>query len=209
MLDKKLPTVPMLMNLKGDSIMLSRVLSLRHVLTAVALIICAMANSHADVVYSSILNFNNSVSGVRGITTNSVNPDVIYTGSYVTNGSVFGLLYQGTLQGTGTSYTSIQPTPLVGSGTLSGSLFYGPNTPVFDALVGSSNIMAVGTFQTNGSLKDSGMLFQGNLSTGVPLSTTRHPATTRHSRSMRQGAAMISQRLMGSGRRGVATAPPM
>ena len=167
MLDKKLPTVPMLMNLKGDSIMLSRVLSLRHVLTAVALIICAMANSHADVVYSSILNFNNSVSGVRGITTNSVNPDVIYTGSYVTNGSVFGLLYQGTLQGTGTSYTSIQPTPLVGSGTLSGSLFYGPNTPVFDALVGSSNIMAVGTFQTNGSLKDSGMLFQGNLSTGV------------------------------------------
>jgi len=147
--------------------MLSQVMSLRRVLTAVALIICATENSHADVVYSTILNFNNSVTGVRGITTNSANPDVIYTGSYVTNGSVFGLLYQGTLQGTGTSYTSIQPTPLLGSGNLSGSLFYGPNTPVFDAIVGSSNIMAVGTFQTNGSLKNSGMLFQGNLSTGV------------------------------------------
>jgi hypothetical protein len=132
-----------------------------------AFTLLGVRDAQADVLYSTILNFNNSVTGVRGITAQSTNPNVIYTGSYVSGGSVFGLLYQGTIQGIGTSYTNIQPTPLVGSGTLTGSLFYGPNTPAFDASIGSSNIMAVGTFQTNGLLKDSGMLFQGSLQTGV------------------------------------------
>lgn len=100
----------------------------------------------AQVTYDPILAVDYSVTGVRGTTTSSDNPDVVYTGD---GPGGEGLLYVGNLFGGGTTNVL---NAFGGVGTTN-TLLYGPDTPAFNPSIGSGNIRAVGTYNTltNGS----------------------------------------------------------
>ena len=119
--------------------------------------------SQADPTYDTILNVNDSATGVRGTdTTNTGN--VILTGSQQTGGVTQGLLWSGNLYSNiGTYYTIL---PQV-AGTLSSSIYYGPDTHAFNSLIPEGEIRAVGTYQLEGETGTYGFLYQGALQNGT------------------------------------------
>jgi hypothetical protein len=117
----------------------------------------------ADVSYSTILQTNDSITGVRDLDNAG---DVLLTGSYQTNGATEGLLVTGPLVA-GTNYNYYYLTPTFSNETVTSSLYYGPDTALFDPGIGSNNIRAVGTYQyTGSSAYNDGVIYQGPLSGG-------------------------------------------
>ena len=109
----------------------------------------------AQVTYQTILGVDYSVTGVRGLTTNGNDQNVVYTG----NGpGGQGLLYAGNLFGGGTTNVL---NAFAGSGTTN-TLLYGPDTPAFNPSIGAGNIRAVGTYnRTNTGNQLFGALYTG------------------------------------------------
>ncbi len=126
-------------------------------------IVLSVSLSHAEPTYNSILESNDSATGVRGTdTTNTGN--VILTGSQQAGGVTQGLLWSGNLySNVGTAYTIL---PSV-SGTLSGSIYYGPDTHAFNSLIPEGQIRAVGTYQLDGVEGTFGFMYQGALQSGT------------------------------------------
>ncbi|PTX98269.1 hypothetical protein DB345_05390 [Spartobacteria bacterium LR76] len=119
--------------------------------------------SQADPTYDTILELNDSATGVRGTdTTNSGN--VILTGSQQVSGVTQGLLWSGNLYSNIGTYYTILPEV---SGTLSGSIYYGPDTHAFNSLIPEGQIRAVGTYQLDGVDGTFGFMYQGALQSGT------------------------------------------
>ena len=122
---------------------------MRHIITVCAVVIGVLGTPsiYADPTYSTILDVNDSATGVRGTdTTNSGN--VILTGSLQNGGATQGLLWVGNIydygpQNLGTYY-NIAPQVVPGQ-TLSSYIYYGPDTPAFNASLSPGQIRAVGT----------------------------------------------------------------
>lgn len=113
--------------------------------TLIAVTLCAGVlgfpiHANAQVSYQPILNVGDSVTGVRGSTTDPTDPNVVYTGNSPGN----GLLYVGNLNGTGTSYVL----NAFGGVNTTNTLLYGPDTHAFNPSIGAGNIRAVGTYNT-------------------------------------------------------------
>lgn len=110
------------------------------------------------VTYSPILDLNESVTGVRGYDGSTV----ILTGSYIQSGETFGMWWQGDLStGAGTMY---KITPNISGQTVTSSLFYGPNTALFDPSLGPGNIRVVGTYKYSSATypgADHGAMYTG------------------------------------------------
>jgi len=108
--------------------------------------------------YSIILEPNDSVTGVRGYDATNV----LLTGSYLGNGAINGLWWKGSLEtGAGTTY---QFSPVVPGQTITSSLYYGPNTNLFDPTLGEGNIRIVGSYKNSLSTADHGVMYTGPLS---------------------------------------------
>lgn len=102
------------------------------------------AGVRAQVTYQAILGVDYSVTGVRGLTTDAQDGNVVYTG----NGpGGQGLLYTGNLFGGGVTNTL---NAFGGVGTTN-TLLYGPDTPAFNPAIGAGNIRAVATYNLAGS----------------------------------------------------------
>jgi hypothetical protein len=126
------------------------------------------ASLKAQVSYQAILNVGDSVTGVRGSTTDPTNPNIVYTGNSPGN----GLLYIGNLNGTGTSYVL----NAFGGVNTTNTLLYGPDTYAFNPIIGADNIRAVGTYNTltNGS-QVFGALYTGPATGGGTWSNIQVP----------------------------------
>ena len=108
--------------------------------------------------YSIILEPNDIVTGARGYDATNV----LLTGSYLGNGAINGLWWKGSLEtGAGTTY---QFSPVVPGQTITSSLYYGPNTNLFDPTLGEGNIRIVGSYKYSGSIADHGVMYTGPLS---------------------------------------------
>jgi hypothetical protein len=122
-------------------------------------VIAAFAAIHcqAAVSYSAILANNQSITGVRGYDSTSV----LLSGSVQSGGVTVGMWWLGSLEtGVGTTYT---PTPTFMGETVTTSLFYGPNTALYDASLGS-NIRMVGSYQySESTVLNHGFLYTGPL----------------------------------------------
>ncbi len=120
--------------------------------------------ARADIAYDTILSLDDSLTGVRGTdTTNSGN--VIITGSQIINGSPQTLLWQGNLYtGLGSSYNIM---PLVNSGTVTSSNFYGPDTSAFNSAIPSGQVRAVGTYKVDNGSTLYGFMYTGSLVSGT------------------------------------------
>ena len=118
--------------------------------------------------YSIILEPNDAVTGVRGYDATNV----LLTGSYVNNnGAINGMWWKGSLEtGAGTMY---EVNPVVPNQTITGSLYIGPNTNLFDPTLGEGNIRVVG--QYNYSESPINNAIHGVMYTG-PLSGTSNSA---------------------------------
>ena len=108
--------------------------------------------------YHTIFGPNDIVTGVRGYDASNV----LLTGSYLANGAVNGMWWKGSLEtGAGTTY---QFSPVVPGQTITSSLYYGPNTNLFDPTLGEGNIRIVGSYKYSGSSADHGVMYTGPLS---------------------------------------------
>lgn len=102
---------------------------------------------------------------VTGIRSNSTTTDdVVITGTCSQQGEA--ALYVGSLQAVAnspvTSWTCFQPNiPNIPSQMITGSTFYGPNTPTFDSSLGAGNVRAVGTYNTGNPKNLHGMMYTG------------------------------------------------
>ncbi|TWB45252.1 hypothetical protein [Nitrospirillum pindoramense] len=116
--------------------------------------------STPTVTYTDIFAPNYSVTGIRQ--DGGDGHPVIITGSYQQNGGApQGLLYRGPLSPTD-SDGYIFLTPTFPGQTVTSSIFYGPNTPLFDPTLGKGNIRAVGSYKySEGGKADHGMIYQG------------------------------------------------
>ena len=118
-----------------------------------------MAN--AQVTYNNIFAPNYSVTGIRQ-DAGSGGP-VVITGSYQSNNQPQGLLYRGPLYPTdGSGYIFLNPS--FPNQTVTTSIFYGPNTSLFDPTIGVGNFRAVGSYKysQDGGKFDHGMMYQGS-----------------------------------------------
>ena len=96
-----------------------------------------------EISYEQILRNNESVTGVRGYNSKQV----ILTGSYLNKDdiSVSGLWWLGSLDtGRGTYY---KVAPKFPGQTVTSSLFYGPNTALFNPTLGAGNVRIVGSYE--------------------------------------------------------------
>jgi hypothetical protein len=112
------------------------------------------SNPVTPVTYSNTDNFpsNLPVSGWQGIRGGDGSGQYLITGTSVTNGVESGLLYEGTIDGSGVSYAVNYP------GSTASSV-YGPNN------LGGGEIQLVGTYQNpSGSATVNGFIFQGTTS---------------------------------------------
>jgi hypothetical protein len=122
--------------------------------------------SDLSVTYNNILAPNDSVTGIRrDIGAEDI---VLITGSHqASSGSGSnkpqGLLYRGPLYPTNSSgYVYLSPT--FSGQTVTTSLFYGPNTSLFDPSLGAGNVRAVGSYKyEEGGNGDHSMMYQGSL----------------------------------------------
>jgi hypothetical protein len=120
----------------------------------------ALVTYNAQVTYNDIFAPNYSVTGIRQDTGGVV----VITGSYQgSNNQPQGLLYRGPLFPTNSSgYIFLKPT--FPNQTVTTSIFYGPNTPLFDPGIGAGNLRAVGSYKysEDGGKFDHGMMYQGS-----------------------------------------------
>jgi hypothetical protein len=111
--------------------------------------------------YSTILGNNKSVTGVRGY---NVNNNVLLTGSYLTTKEIQGMWWLGSLDnGLGAYY---KVTPKISNEIVTSSLFYGPNTALFNPTLGAGNIRIVGSYQNSQSTTNNlnhGLIYTGPL----------------------------------------------
>ncbi|MFY8216738.1 MAG: hypothetical protein ACOVMP_09095 [Chthoniobacterales bacterium] len=139
---------------------------MRHNLNSVCVIFSVVLSaslSHAEPMYNTILGLNDSATGVRGTdTTDSGN--VILTGSQQISGVTQGMLWSGNLYSNVGTFYSILPQV---SGTISSSIYYGPDTPAFNPLIPAGQIRAVGTYQLQGETGTFGFLYAGALQSGT------------------------------------------
>ena len=121
-----------------------------------------LIDSHLDpaISYDEILRDNESVTGVRGFDPSQV----ILTGSYLGGGRVKGMWWRGSLDtGRGTYY---KVAPAIPGRTVTSSLFYGPDTALFNPSLGAGNVRIVGSYQYSGSppgTMNYGVMFTGAL----------------------------------------------
>jgi hypothetical protein len=118
-------------------------------------------NPHVGPVHYSPIKALEFPTGVRAEKTTA--DQVVITGS---NSDNVATIYEGTLQALPNTPDSrwhvLQP-QFAGQ-TVTESLFYGPNTSLFDPSLGAGNIRAVGTYQTDSdSTRNHGMMYQGPL----------------------------------------------
>jgi hypothetical protein len=92
--------------------------------------------------YKTILGVDESITGVRGY----AGTEVVLTGSYVNSSGVAqGQWWLGSLEtGAGTAYPV---SPVLSGQTVTSSIYYGPNTALFDPSLGNGNIRVVGSYQ--------------------------------------------------------------
>ncbi|MDZ5647396.1 hypothetical protein [Nitrospirillum sp. BR 11828] len=117
--------------------------------------------STPTVTYTDIFAPNYSVTGIRQ--DGGDGHPVVITGSYETSAGAppQGLLYRGPLSPTD-SDGYIFLTPTFAGQTVTSSIFYGPNTPLFDPTLGKGDIRAVGSYKYSaGGEADHGMMYQG------------------------------------------------
>jgi hypothetical protein len=112
--------------------------------------------------YHDIFSANRSVTGIRQ--DGGTARPVVITGSYQPSGGgePQGLLYRGPLYPTDNSgYVYLVPT--FSGQTVTSSIFYGPNTPLFDPAIGEGNVRVVGSYKyAEGGKLDHGMIYQGS-----------------------------------------------
>ena len=122
--------------------------------------VTAFAGFHcrAEVSYSTILDLNQSVTGVRGYDSSTV----VLTGSVQSGGATVGMWWLGSLSsGVGTTYS---PTPTFSGQTVTTSIFYSANTALFDPTLGS-NIRITGSYQySESTVLNHGFLYTGPVS---------------------------------------------
>jgi len=112
------------------------------------------SNPVTPVTYYNTDNFpsNLPVSGEQGIRGGDSSGQYLITGTSVANGVASGLLYEGTIDGSGVSYAVNYP------GSTASSI-YGPNN------LGDGELQLVGTYQSpSGSAVVNGFIFQGTTS---------------------------------------------
>jgi hypothetical protein len=119
--------------------------------------------TEASVTYQTIFAPNYSVTGVRQDA--GAEGFVIITGSYSTpdNKQPQALLYRGPIYPTNSSgYIYLKPS--FPNQTVTTSVFYGPNTSLYDPSIGAGNVRAVGSYKysEDGGIVDHGMMYQGS-----------------------------------------------
>jgi hypothetical protein len=116
--------------------------------------------SNASVTYTDIFAPNYIVTGIR----QDDGPDhpAVITGSYQdSDDTPQALLYRGPLYPTD-SAGYVYLTPRFDRQKVTSSVFYGPNTPLFDPSIGAGNVRAVGSYKYEQSgARDHGMMYQG------------------------------------------------
>lgn len=139
---------------------------MRHIITVCAVVIGVLGTPsiYADPTYSDILDLNDSATGVRGTDTGNTG-NVILTGSLQSSGITQGLLWTGNIynysaQNPGTYYNIA---PDVQGQTLSSYIYYGPDTPAFNASLAPGQIRAVGTYQIEEVSGTFGYMYTGAL----------------------------------------------
>jgi hypothetical protein len=133
------------------------------IFSALALGLLTASPCPGQVTYSTILASNYSVTGVRGDT----GGNVLLTGSYQdSNQTTQGLLYEGPLSPTNPAgYSYLAPT--FAAENVTTSVFYGPDTSVFDPSLGAGNIAVVGSYQySESTVLNHGLLYEGPLTGG-------------------------------------------
>ena len=120
--------------------------------------------TEASVSYNNIFAPNYSVTGIRQDA--GTGGAVIITGSYSTsdNKQPQALLYRGPLYPTNSSgYIYLKPS--FPNQTVTTSVFYGPNTSLYDPNIPAGNVRAVGSYKycEDGGTVDHGMMYQGSL----------------------------------------------
>lgn len=123
-----------------------------------------MHMANPQVTYNNIFAPNYSVTGIRQ-DGGSGHP-VVITGSYQpssSNTQPQGLVYRGPLYPTDSS-GYIFLTPSFPNQTITSSIFYGPNTPLFDPGIGAGNLRVVGSYKysQDGGKLDHGLMYQGS-----------------------------------------------
>lgn len=120
--------------------------------------------NNASVTYTTILAPDDIVTGVRRA--EGQGHPVLLTGSSPLTGgakATRALLYQGPLYPTDSSGYSYF-TPAFEGQTVTSSVFYGPNTALFNPDIGTGNVRAVGSYKySEGGKGDHGMMYDGAL----------------------------------------------
>jgi hypothetical protein len=100
---------------------------------------------------------NYSVTGIRS--QNANNTQVIITGSCPTSsGPTQGMIYSGPMNPIDTSAINCMLPNIARAST---AVFYGPDTPFFNPLIGEGNVRVVGTYRCSGQDFDHGVLYDG------------------------------------------------
>jgi len=111
-------------------------------------------------IYSTILKKNESVTGVRGYN----DKQVVLTGSYLRNAAVQGMWWLGSLDSGKGKYFRVEPK--FSGQTVTSSLYYGPNTALFDSSLGAGKIRIVGSYQyaqSQANILNHGLIYTGPL----------------------------------------------
>jgi hypothetical protein len=132
-----------------------------HSYIAAICLLSGLGYSHAEVTYGEVLATNQSAAGVRAYDAENV----ILTGSLQDSGTTLGLVWKGSLQtGVGQYYTL---NPDFAGQTVTTSLYYGPNTSLYDPTLGAGNVRFVGSYKySEGGLGNHGLIYTGALTGG-------------------------------------------
>ena len=119
--------------------------------------------------YSSVVDPNVVVTGIRSDSVTQGTDSVVITASYnIGGGNTVAALYNGSLaNATSPGAVWNQLTPVFSGQTITSSSFYGPNTSVFTPSLGTGNVIAVGSYKytqsTSGTLADHGLMYVGTV----------------------------------------------
>jgi len=117
--------------------------------------------TNPQIAYNNIFAADYAVTGIRR--DSGKDAPVLITGTYETGSSKQpqGLLYRGPFYPTDSS-GYIFLAPAFPGQTVTTSVFYGPNTSLFDPEIGEGNLRAVGSYKySEGGHGDHGMMYQG------------------------------------------------
>lgn len=135
--------------------------------TALACTLCffagSMASLRASLDYSTVLDSNVVVTGIRSDSLDQGTDSVVITALYNNpSGTTAPAIYHGSLAGAtapGAVWTQFTPT----ISNVTNASFYGPNTSVFSPSLGAGNIIAVGSYQTGTDSATHGLMYQGSV----------------------------------------------